>query len=266
MPAATIAPRLVRRLLNDIGDNQDELPVLQHALMRTWEHWHGHNAPASPIDLVNYESIGTLRKALSLHAEEAYAETLDEPRPWITQRVFKALTDTYSDPRGVRRPTSIAEMASACEVGEDEVIRIVEIFRRPGRSFLMPPSPVPLTPRTIVDLSHESLMRCWPRLMRWAEEERGSGELYSRLSREAAWHASGKAGLWDDPELELGLRWLRLEPSDRGLGAPLRRGLRAGDGVPRSRASGNARGSATSGGRCASAGCSSPGGRPRCCS
>ena len=45
--------------------------------------------------------------------------------------------------------------------------------------------------------------------MRWAEEERGSGELYSRLSREAAWHASGKAGLWDDPELELGLRWLR---------------------------------------------------------
>ena len=105
----------------------------------------------SPIDLVNYESIGTLRKALSLHAEEAYAETLDEPRPWITQRVFKALTDTYSDPRGVRRPTSIAEMASACEVGEDEVIRIVEIFRRPGRSFLMPPAPVPLTPRTIVD-------------------------------------------------------------------------------------------------------------------
>ena len=205
-----IAPRLVRRLLNDIGDNQDELPVLQHALMRTWEHWHGHNAPASPIDLVNYESIGTLRKALSLHAEEAYAETLDEPRPWITQRVFKALTDTYSDPRGVRRPTSIAEMASACEVGEDEVIRIVEIFRRPGRSFLMPPSPVPLTSRTIVDLSHESLMRCWPRLMRWAKEERASGELYSRLSREAAWHASGKAGLWDDPELELGLRWLRL--------------------------------------------------------
>ena len=43
-----IAPRLVRRLLNDIGDNQDELPLLQHALMRTWEHWHGHNAAGQP--------------------------------------------------------------------------------------------------------------------------------------------------------------------------------------------------------------------------
>ncbi|MGH9847434.1 MAG: ATP-binding protein [Blastocatellia bacterium] len=34
-----IAPRLVNQLLNDIGDNQDQLPVLQHALMRTWDEW-----------------------------------------------------------------------------------------------------------------------------------------------------------------------------------------------------------------------------------
>ncbi|MGA2648705.1 MAG: ATP-binding protein, partial [Candidatus Sulfotelmatobacter sp.] len=35
-----IASRLVLRLLNDIGDNQDQLPVLQHALMRTWDYWY----------------------------------------------------------------------------------------------------------------------------------------------------------------------------------------------------------------------------------
>ena len=34
-----IAPRLVDRLLNDLGDNPDQLPILQHALMRTWEVW-----------------------------------------------------------------------------------------------------------------------------------------------------------------------------------------------------------------------------------
>ncbi|MEK7834247.1 MAG: hypothetical protein AAB401_24375, partial [Acidobacteriota bacterium] len=34
-----IAPRLVNQLLNDIADNQDQLPILQHALMRTWDHW-----------------------------------------------------------------------------------------------------------------------------------------------------------------------------------------------------------------------------------
>ncbi len=32
-----IAFRLVQHLLNDVGDDQDQLPVLQHALMRTWD-------------------------------------------------------------------------------------------------------------------------------------------------------------------------------------------------------------------------------------
>src|SRR4030095_2020983 len=36
---ATVAPRLVQQLLNDLGDNTDQLPILQHALMRTWSFW-----------------------------------------------------------------------------------------------------------------------------------------------------------------------------------------------------------------------------------
>ena len=36
---ADITPRLVQRLLNDVGDNPDQLPILQHALMRTWDTW-----------------------------------------------------------------------------------------------------------------------------------------------------------------------------------------------------------------------------------
>ena len=36
---ADITPRLVNRLLNDMGDNPDQLPILQHALMRTWNNW-----------------------------------------------------------------------------------------------------------------------------------------------------------------------------------------------------------------------------------
>jgi len=45
-----IAPRLVRRLLNDLGDNQDQLPVLQHALRRTWDYWEQHHQAGEPID------------------------------------------------------------------------------------------------------------------------------------------------------------------------------------------------------------------------
>src|ERR1700722_16484520 len=166
-----IAPRLVLRLLNDLGDNQDQLPLLQHALMRTWDHWELQRSPGQPIDIPDYEAVGTLQQALSLHAEEAFVETGSDANRKITERILKALTDTFSDPRGIRRPTSIRQLSAICEVSELEVTQIVEIFRRPGRSFLMPPATTLLESRSIVDLSLESLMRCWIRLIAWAEEE-----------------------------------------------------------------------------------------------
>ena len=73
----------------------------------------------------------------------------------------------------------------------------------------MPPPATPLDSRSIVDISHESLMRCWTRLITWAEEERLSARAYTRVSQAAAWFEEGTAGLWHNPELELGLRWKR---------------------------------------------------------
>ena len=73
-----IAPRLVVRLLNEVGDNSDRLPVLQHALMRTWDYWRRHGGDGQPIDMAHYEAIGGIERALSLHAEEAYAEAASE--------------------------------------------------------------------------------------------------------------------------------------------------------------------------------------------
>jgi hypothetical protein len=203
-----IAPRLVLRLLNDVGGDHDQLPVLQHALMRTWDHWRRHHEEG-PIDIADYEAIGTMRKALSLHAEEAYKEASSTHNPVISARIFKALTDTFSDPRGVRRPTAVRQLSQICEVSETDVIEIVDIFRQPRRSFLTPPAAVPLDSASIIDISHESLMRCWSRLITWAEEERLSARAYARLSQAAAWHEEGTAGLWQNPELELGLRWKR---------------------------------------------------------
>jgi tetratricopeptide (TPR) repeat protein len=202
-----IEQRLVLRLLNDFGDDQDQLPVLQHALMRTWDHWVAHHKPGEKIDVANYEAVGTLRDALSQHAEEAYQETGADGRQQIAEKTFKALTDTYSDSRGIRRPTSIAELAAICEVPPQQVAEIIEVFRQAGRSFLTPPPPVPLEPGTIVDLSHESLMRCWSRLMAWADEEKESARNYIRISEAASWCSDCSGGLWIDPQLEIGLQW-----------------------------------------------------------
>jgi tetratricopeptide (TPR) repeat protein len=66
---------------------------------------------------------------------------------------------------------------------------------------------VALDSASIIDLSHESLMRCWTRLISWAEDERASAAMYKRLSQAAGWFEDGTAGLWRNPELELGLRW-----------------------------------------------------------
>src|SRR5262249_47581430 len=128
-----ISPRLVLRLLNDLGNDQDQLPILQHALMRTWNQWEQRQQFEEPLDIADYEAGGTLKHALSMHCEEAFAETSSGQGRKITERLFKTLTDTYSDPRGVRRPTSVEDLCAVCEASESDVFQVIEVFRHPGR-------------------------------------------------------------------------------------------------------------------------------------
>jgi WD40 repeat protein/energy-coupling factor transporter ATP-binding protein EcfA2 len=203
---ATITPRLVSRLLNDAGDDPDQLPLLQHALMRTWSRWLDDHEAGEGLDLRQYEAVGTLHDALSRHAEEAFSE-LNERQQTIAEKLFKALTDTGSEARGVRRPAAVGEICAVADASVDDVIAIVETFRMPGRSFLMPPADVPLTETSVVDISHESLMRIWNRLSEWADEEARAGQLYLSVARAAQRHEEGVAALWRDPELQLALTW-----------------------------------------------------------
>ncbi|HEX4946927.1 MAG TPA: hypothetical protein VFZ34_09695, partial [Blastocatellia bacterium] len=83
----------------------------------------------------------------------------------------------------------------------------IETFRQPGRAFLQPPKAVPLTSDSIIDISHESLMRLWERLVGWTKAEARSTEIYDRLARSAARHAAGEESLWRNPQLQIGLRW-----------------------------------------------------------
>ncbi len=204
---ASIAPRLVARLLNDCGDDPDQLPVLQHALMRMWDFWAQHHVNSEAIDIVHYEAIGAMREALSRHCEEAYAEASSRNCGPLAERIFKALTDTSADAKGVRRPASIEELADICGATSDLVSSTVEVFRAPGRSFMTLSSSDPTEPSCVVDLSHESLMRCWTRLVGWTEEERSSADYYRLLCDAARSHEAGTLGLWRNPELEFGLRW-----------------------------------------------------------
>ncbi|MEO9870516.1 WD40 repeat domain-containing protein [Ekhidna sp.] len=201
-----IAPRLTQQLLNDVGDNPDQLPILQHALMRTWSYWTENRKIGEPIDLRHYNSIGTLREALSMHANEAF-DSLSKREKEICEVMFKALTERGSENQGIRRPTKLATISAIAGVNEDEAARVVERFREPGRSLLMPPFGVRLESETVIDISHESLMRIWVRLKRWLDEESKAAEMYLKLSEAAERYQEGKAGLWQMPDLQLALNW-----------------------------------------------------------
>lgn len=204
---AEVSRRLVTRLLNDAGDDIDKLPTLQHALMRTWDHWERRRADGQPIDLENYQAVGGIGDALSRHAEEAYQELTDDRRRAIAKSLFQSLTEKGPDNRELRRPTTVAEIAAVAVAEPAEIIAVIEAFRRSGRSFLMPPAPIPLDKDTVIDISHESLIRGWHRLKAWVDEESESAKAYRRLADQAALHAAGKAGLWSGPDLENALAW-----------------------------------------------------------
>ncbi|HEX8037636.1 MAG TPA: ABC transporter ATP-binding protein, partial [Chryseosolibacter sp.] len=196
-----ISPRLVKRLLSDMGNDQDQLPILQHALMRTWDNWVANREGDEPLDLRHYQAVGRIQEALSLHANEAYDELTSREKE-IAEILFKTVTEKNHDNKGMRRPGRLGLVAQLAEAEEDDVIYVVEHFRKPGRSLLMPGASVPLTADSMIELSHESLMRIWERLNTWVEEEFESAQMYKRLSDAAAMYQIGKTGLWRPPDLQ----------------------------------------------------------------
>ncbi len=84
---------------------------------------------------------------------------------------------------------------------------MIDVFRGGGRSFLMPPAGVPLHPETVIDISHESLIRNWERLKEWVNEEAQSARYYRRLAEATVLHREGSEGLMQDPALQIIIDW-----------------------------------------------------------
>jgi WD40 repeat protein len=209
-----ITQRLVKRLLSDIGDNKDQLPILQHALMRTWNHWVLYREPGEPMDLRHYNAVGQIASALSLHANEAFDE-LNTGERVIAEILFKSITEKSQESQGTRRASKIGLIAEIAQVSPQEVIHVVEKFRQSGRSFLMPNFHVELKAESVIELSHESLMRIWNRLSGWVDEEYESSRMYKRLSEAAGMYQIGKTSLWRPPDLQLALNWQKKQNPTR---------------------------------------------------
>ncbi len=216
-----IEPSLVNRLLNESGSDPNLLPVLQHVLMRMWsctvpqENYQRRNILLEDVPEKNlghllttsdYEKVGGLTEALSRHADEAYNELNDEQKR-IAEILFRSLCERGTERRDGRHPTAIGIIADQAGVTSDRIIEIVKIFRKPEYGFLLPAPPENLYEDTIIDITHESLIRVWKRLSAWVEQEVESSQTYSLLMQTALRWEKGQAALYGTPDLEMALEW-----------------------------------------------------------
>jgi len=201
-----IEATLINQLLNDVGNAPDQLPLLQHALMRMWNLAVAEKPQQILLTAKHYERIGGLTTALSKHAEEAYAE-LALAQQQLAKILFGNLTERGNGERDTRRPVKLEEVALQANVSWQEMAEVVEAFRQADRSFLMPPIGIPLAADTVIDISHESLIRRWQRLTEWTEQEADSAEQYRRLEDSARLWNTQRADLLSGIGLETALVW-----------------------------------------------------------
>jgi hypothetical protein len=207
---AEIDPQLLQHLLNAIEDKNDQLPVLQHVMMRTWEFWTRNNEPNAPLKIRDYEVAGRIENALSMHANEAFDELTEEGKG-ICKVMFRCLTEKGTDNKGTRHPATIKYIAEIAQVPDSKVIDVVNKFRAKGRSFLTPGEEVLIDSDTVIDISHESLMRIWDKLKAWVDEEFSSVQMYLRLAEASSQYQVGKTGLWRPPDLQLAINWKKTQ-------------------------------------------------------
>jgi WD40 repeat protein len=211
----SMAPELVNKILDETGEDFDDLAVLQHALMRTWNYWLDGvsldaNEAKTPIGIRHYDEVGGIKSALEKHAEQAYSD-LDgnTERLELAERMFKLLSEKGADGRPMRRASTVREIMRATQSSLKEVSFVINIFSQKGCEFISAPPMSDIDEDSTINISHECLLEKWTRLRNWVEDEHASAETYDRLSEAASRYYSGKGSLWQDPELTVGLKWAK---------------------------------------------------------
>jgi hypothetical protein len=195
---------LTSRLLNESGKVKDELPLLQHSLMRIWNHEMTVDKNGE-LDLNDYKNIGGVEKALNDHADEAL-EGMSDQDLLITEKIFQALTTIDENGRKIRRPVLLSQLIALTGASEEKLMGIMSLFIKDRRSFLIINNDGNTNDK-IIDISHESLIRQWDRLSKWVDEEGESASIYTQLAEYATSNKKGKKKFLDESELQIIEAW-----------------------------------------------------------
>ena len=194
-------PDLVQRILDESGEDEGMLPLLQYALKETWNKREGNGLTGD-----SYARSGGVREAIRLTAERTF-EGLSTDDQLAARQLFLRLVTPGEGQEDTRARAAMPQEAAQR--------KIIDQFAGPRTRLLVTGSD--RAGRPTVEVAHEALIRTWPRLREWINANRE--KLRARaavLQAKAEWNQQGRR---EDLLLPAGFqleraRTLLAEPGD----------------------------------------------------
>jgi WD40 repeat protein len=204
---------LVELLLHDVGADPGHapepgaLPLLSHALLATWQRRRGHK-----LTLSGYTASGGIRGAIAETAEAVFQDQLEPEQRIIARQIFLRLTELGDDATlaDTRRRVSFDELASKPE-DRDQVHEVL---------MTLADARLITTDQEAAEVAHEALIREWPTLRTWLDENRESLRLHRHLTEAAQeWESMGHdpGGLYRGARLAQALEWSNSHHDDLNM-------------------------------------------------
>lgn len=167
-----LEPGLVDLLLHEVGHEPGALPLLSHALMETWQRRRGRT-----MTLSGYTSSGGVRGAIAETAEAVFTDHFTHDQKTIARRIFLRLTELGDETTtgDTRRRASFKELI----LKPEEKASTEAVLKALADARLI------TTREDSVEVAHEALIREWPTLRGWLEDNRESLRLHRHLTEAA---------------------------------------------------------------------------------
>jgi WD40 repeat protein len=192
-------------ILGDVEGEPGAMPLLQHALRELWLRRHGRWLRAA-----EYRAFGGIQQAIANTAESVFAALTPDEQERVRQ-VFLRLTRLGEEPAGegpgrqTRYRVGLEELVPAAA----DASTVRALLSRLADARLVVTARNAVTERDEVEVAHEALIRRWPRLQQWIEEDRAALRLRQAIGQAALeWRDSGRE------ESYLTLRGSRLEDAE----------------------------------------------------
>jgi len=205
----TVDTEVVDALLGHARTAPDQLPLLQHALAQMWRTASVRDARQPTITADDARAAGGLEQALSKHAEALYAGLPTDDDRALADLLLRAITGPGDGGRlDSRRPQRLDQITRFAGLPPEEWRRfgpVLRAFAAEGANFLH--FAEPLTADTVVDISHEALIRGWDRLRALVEWEAALAAQYRRWRDRSEHHWRTGGERLRGADLQAALRW-----------------------------------------------------------